>query len=203
MFSLGGAEWFIIILVAFLVFGPDKLPQIARTVGKYLRQFRTMQSQMSKKVKEEIYDPIKEDLDPLVKDLSALKNPLEGLENPFKDITNPLKDPINDIKNTFAGLKDAPVDAASAVGTADGSTAVITSSTASVGIAGSSDSFDPAAFAAAAGSSATITSASSAAPAAPPARPVQPTESFAERRARLEKEYADKKASAASSDSPT
>jgi len=40
MFGLGTWEIAIIMLVALLVLGPDRLPQLARTIGKGLREVR-------------------------------------------------------------------------------------------------------------------------------------------------------------------
>jgi len=41
MFNMPGiAEWIIIFLVALLIFGPNKLPEIGRSLGKAIREFR-------------------------------------------------------------------------------------------------------------------------------------------------------------------
>ena len=40
MFNIGGAEFLVILLVALLVLGPNKLPQAARQVGHFLGEFR-------------------------------------------------------------------------------------------------------------------------------------------------------------------
>lgn len=57
MFGIGGAELFIILLFAFIVFGPDKMPEMGRTIGRAIRQFREAQEQMNKVVRSEVYDP--------------------------------------------------------------------------------------------------------------------------------------------------
>ena len=43
----------IILLFGFLIFGPDKLPAIAKTVGKAISKFRSAQDEMNKVVKTE------------------------------------------------------------------------------------------------------------------------------------------------------
>ena len=58
MFGIGNQELFLIILFAFLLFGPDKLPGMGRTIGRALRQFRTAQEGVTKVVQSEIIDPI-------------------------------------------------------------------------------------------------------------------------------------------------
>jgi len=40
VFNIGGAEFLVILLVALLVLGPNKLPQAARQVGHFLGEFR-------------------------------------------------------------------------------------------------------------------------------------------------------------------
>jgi Tat protein translocase TatB subunit len=42
MFNLGAGELLLIIVIALLVFGPARLPQVARTIGKANREFRRM-----------------------------------------------------------------------------------------------------------------------------------------------------------------
>jgi len=44
MFNLGPLELMAIFVVALLVFGPDKLPEIGRQVGRAIREFRRIQS---------------------------------------------------------------------------------------------------------------------------------------------------------------
>ena len=52
MFGLGGAEIFVIVAVALLVFGPSKLPQIARAVKAGYAEFRKITAQVNKTVTE-------------------------------------------------------------------------------------------------------------------------------------------------------
>ncbi len=44
MFNLGPLELMAIFIVALLVFGPEKLPEIGRQVGRAVREFRRIQS---------------------------------------------------------------------------------------------------------------------------------------------------------------
>jgi len=44
MFNVGGGEVIVILLIALIVLGPDKLPGAARQVGKYLNEFRRISS---------------------------------------------------------------------------------------------------------------------------------------------------------------
>lgn len=44
MFNVGGGEILVILLLALIVLGPDKLPDTARKVGRYVNEFRRMTS---------------------------------------------------------------------------------------------------------------------------------------------------------------
>ena len=43
MFGIGETELLIIVAFGFMIFGPDKLPGMGRTLGRALRQFRQAQ----------------------------------------------------------------------------------------------------------------------------------------------------------------
>lgn len=61
MFGIGGFELFIILLFAFIVFGPDKLPEVARMAGSALAKFRKAQEEMNEVIQSEVLiDPEKE-----------------------------------------------------------------------------------------------------------------------------------------------
>lgn len=79
MFGISGFELFLILLFGFLIFGPDKLPAMAKTVGKAIAKFRNTQEEMSNVLKNDLYDkdsdqPFKNPLDALNKVGGAVKN---------------------------------------------------------------------------------------------------------------------------------
>lgn len=55
MFGLGHFEWICIFLVILLIFGGKKLPEVARGLGKALREFR--------KARDELHDAINKEVD--------------------------------------------------------------------------------------------------------------------------------------------
>lgn len=72
MFGIGGFELFLILLFGFLIFGPEKLPAIAKTVGQAIGKFRKAQEEMSGTLKAEVFD--KDAAEPF-------KNPLDVIDN--------------------------------------------------------------------------------------------------------------------------
>ncbi len=79
MFGIGGTELFLILLFGFLLFGPDKLPEIAKTAGRAISKFKNAQEEVTKVVQNEIYDP---------KSDEPFKNPLEAVEKMGKKSEN-------------------------------------------------------------------------------------------------------------------
>ena len=57
MFNLGPFELVAIFVVALLVFGPEKLPEMGRQVGKAVREFRKFQESMQGQVRD-VLEPI-------------------------------------------------------------------------------------------------------------------------------------------------
>lgn len=55
MFGIGGWEFVLIAVLALLLFGPDKLPQIARTLGRFMRDFKRYQALMESTIRGEIF----------------------------------------------------------------------------------------------------------------------------------------------------
>ena len=55
MFGIGGWEFFIVAVLALLLFGPDKLPEFARTIGRFTRDFKRYKDLMESTLRAEIY----------------------------------------------------------------------------------------------------------------------------------------------------
>src|SRR5262249_21408658 len=55
MFNLGAGEIAVILVVALLLLGPDKLPELARGIGKFMREFRRQTDDVRGLVEREFY----------------------------------------------------------------------------------------------------------------------------------------------------
>ena len=60
MFGIGETELALILIFAFMIFGPDELPGMGKTLGRALRQFRNAQEGFTQVVQTEIVDPAAE-----------------------------------------------------------------------------------------------------------------------------------------------
>ncbi len=53
--SLGGAEILMVLVLALLLFGPRKLPQIGRTMGKAMSEFRKATHDLRSNLEQEVH----------------------------------------------------------------------------------------------------------------------------------------------------
>lgn len=74
VFGIGETELVLILLFAFLVFGPDKLPGMGRTLGRALRQFQNAQEGFNKVVRADLLDPAADALHEKPKRSEQIKN---------------------------------------------------------------------------------------------------------------------------------
>lgn len=111
MFGIGGGEFILIIFVVLMLFGSDKIPDIARTLGKMMRQLKhatdDIKSEIQKSadangldtqslssgISQEI-QKVKQDFNDIVKptDLdTTLKVEIEKTKEDIEQITGPIK----------------------------------------------------------------------------------------------------------------
>lgn len=96
MFGIGEGELAIIVVFGFLLFGPDKLPQMGRTIGRAIRQFRETQEKMTAVVQSEIIDPVSEAASAPVKPKKAAVDDDSDADEDATETAAPAK------KETFA-----------------------------------------------------------------------------------------------------
>ena len=96
VFGIGEGELAIIVVFGFLLFGPDKLPQMGRTIGRAIRQFRETQEKMTAVVQSEIIDPVSEAASAPVKPKKAAADDDSDADDDAVETVAPAK------KETFA-----------------------------------------------------------------------------------------------------
>jgi len=116
MFNIGPQEVLIILIVALIVVGPKRLPELGRTIGKGLNEFRKLQ--------DEVKDMVKFDLGSSPADLFRDTEPDPDPEpvgyHPTDEESEDVPDPVthservvaladNDNDDDETGLSDLPV----------------------------------------------------------------------------------------------
>jgi sec-independent protein translocase protein TatB len=103
VFNVGGGEILVILVIALIVLGPERLPGAARQVGKALAQFRQMSSGVERDIREAL------DTDELREGVATLKqvtNLRQTVRSEIASAASSLTSPINTAKNDFS-LKSA------------------------------------------------------------------------------------------------
>jgi sec-independent protein translocase protein TatA len=91
-FDISGGELMIILLVAFLVFGPSKIPEIARKIGKGMNEIRRASDEIKREISKEARK-IETETEGDGSPLSDLKKTSTDIKNELDGITRPLNDP--------------------------------------------------------------------------------------------------------------
>lgn len=81
MFGIGGGELIFIIFIALMLFGSDKIPDIARTMGKAMAQFKSATNEIKSEIQK-----------------SAESN---GLDTSMKQLTSTFTDEVEKVKSNL------------------------------------------------------------------------------------------------------
>lgn len=120
MFGIGEGELAIIVVFGFLLFGPDKLPQMGRTIGRAIRQFRETQEKMTAVVQSEIIDPVSEAASAPVKPKkAAVDDDSDADEDAVETAAPAKKETFAERRARLAAEKAASEAAAEGEGAAD------------------------------------------------------------------------------------
>jgi sec-independent protein translocase protein TatA len=99
--SIGPAEIIIVLVIALLVFGPSRLPQMGRSLGRGVREFK------------KAADTAKNELG-LGEVTDSINEVKSTFTEPLKEVTGTFTEPLKEVTDTFSDLK-ASVDVKSAV----------------------------------------------------------------------------------------
>jgi TatA/E family protein of Tat protein translocase len=78
--GIGPMEILLILIIGLLIFGPEKLPQIGRDLGKTLRSFKKATTDISAEVSRELEKEKKE----INSDTKQIKQEIDEISNPAK-----------------------------------------------------------------------------------------------------------------------
>lgn len=80
MFNVGTPELLVILLVALIVLGPNKLPDAARQVGRFMGEFRRMSSGFQSELRDAMKEPVSSNGDGRRSDPVPKASPADGLK---------------------------------------------------------------------------------------------------------------------------
>lgn len=100
MFGIGTPELLLILVIALVVVGPQRLPELGRTIGRALREFRKVQDEVRGMVQTGIGD----DFDDVRKEL---RGTADELRRTSKEITGGVKR-AGDVKSLLPSKKGGP-----------------------------------------------------------------------------------------------
>jgi sec-independent protein translocase protein TatA len=81
MFGIGGGELIFIIFIALMLFGSEKIPDVARTMGKAMAQFKNATNE----IKSEIQKGVES----------------QGLDTSMKELTSTFTDEVEKVKSNL------------------------------------------------------------------------------------------------------
>lgn len=112
MFGIGGGELVFIILIVLMLFGSDKIPEIARSAGKIMRQLKhatnDIKSEIQKSAEDHGYDTkaltggISEEIQKAKESISETVNPMGNIT---ADVSTPIEKVKEDIENLTGPIK--------------------------------------------------------------------------------------------------
>ena len=90
---IGGPEIFVILLLVVMLFGADKIPEIARGLGKGIRQVKDATNDIKREINDtakkqgidtDFVRDIKKEVTSVKKDVTTVKDKIENFKGPIK-----------------------------------------------------------------------------------------------------------------------
>lgn len=106
MFDMGFTEMMLIGIVALVVIGPERLPGVARTAGKYVGRLKRFMTTVKADVEQELRaDELRQILSDQQKELNSLKDTISEAGREIKKDAN-----VEDAVNGGSAVTAAPAD---------------------------------------------------------------------------------------------
>ena len=112
---ISGAEIFVILIIVVMVFGADKLPEIARGLGKGMRQVKDATNDIKREIKNsaekndidiDIASNIKKEINKVTDNIEEYTQPVKKIKDTIiDDITGPIK--IGALAVSLVALRDS------------------------------------------------------------------------------------------------
>ena len=116
MFGIGGGELVFIMFIVLMLFGSDKVPEIARTMGKAMAQLKNatndIKSEIQKGAEANGFDTksLSDFRGNITSEINKAKDNLLGDTSQFTDITGNITSEINKAKDSLLADTSAPIE---------------------------------------------------------------------------------------------
>lgn len=102
-FGIGLPELILVMVLALIVFGPERLPELAAQLGRLVREARRYAGQVTSQLKDELGD--------LTQEYESLRQEVQQLRRELNQQTKPFRDELNatraDLKATKQSVEKA------------------------------------------------------------------------------------------------
>lgn len=116
MFGIGGGELIFIMFIVLMLFGADKVPEMARTMGKAMAQLKNATNDIKNEIQKGAADngfdqKMLTDLtNNITSEINSAKSNLLGDTNPLKGISDSFSTEINKAKDGLLGETNTSTD---------------------------------------------------------------------------------------------
>jgi sec-independent protein translocase protein TatA len=93
-FDISGGELMVILLAAFIVFGPSKIPEIARKIGKGMNEIRRASDEIKREIAKETRK-VEKELNVEGSVFKDIKKTADEIKQDFDNVSKPFNDNID------------------------------------------------------------------------------------------------------------
>jgi Tat protein translocase TatB subunit len=114
MFGIGYQEMFVVLVVALVVFGPSRLPELAGQLGRWVRDFRRMSSELTGEFEKTIAE-VEEVKKSFKREFEGIQDEVEGVGKSVRgDLKKGTKSPVAAKRASSTPLKSGTASTAAA-----------------------------------------------------------------------------------------
>lgn len=106
-FDISAGELMVILLVAFIVFGPSRIPEIARKIGRGMNEIRRASDEIKREISKESRK-LEKDMDSEGSPYRDIKQAAEDIKKDFEDVAKPLNETVNNPSGSIPQNKKQP-----------------------------------------------------------------------------------------------
>jgi sec-independent protein translocase protein TatB len=142
-FNIGAGEFFLILILAMLIFGPQRLPELARKAGKAVRDLRNWVNSIDPELLEDFRE-LTRDLDTVRSEMANIRADMADIQRDLagaaRDLSTSVNEAVSSINRPQAGSTGATFSTPPALSASTVATAAVTSSVAASAPAGAPSS---------------------------------------------------------------